>query len=253
MPAAARHGRLPRVNLPAASPFVNPDSAHHGPRREAGGASIIPPDANSFRRDQGATTAASSLRRAVPLARTEAGGAIGREALDCRHGGERRRDQARRGRRGAPPRAARCRRRAAPLDVPPAAPGPLPVVQSAGTVASGASIKAGERSTAKRETLNAVLCRCGRTDAGAAIGQEALDAGVGMFLSQPPTASTPSMRCPLTATSIELAMTSRDTDTMPSVTVGKPKTCGIAPASLRAAITRSTRGWMPALQGFIVE
>src|SRR5262249_49751371 len=40
---------------------------------------------------------------------------------------------------------------------------------------------------------------------------------------------------------------------MPSVTVGNPNTCGIALASLRASITRSTRGWMPALQGFIVE
>jgi hypothetical protein len=48
----------------------------------------------------------------------------------------------------------------------------------AATVAIGASIKAGERSTAKRETLNAVPCRCGRTDAGAAIGWEALDAGM---------------------------------------------------------------------------
>jgi hypothetical protein len=61
MPAAARNDRLPRVNLPARIAFVNPDSAHHGPRREAGGASIIPPDANSFRRDQGATTVAPSL------------------------------------------------------------------------------------------------------------------------------------------------------------------------------------------------
>ena len=39
---------------------------------------------------------------------------------------------------------------------------------------------------------------------------------------------------------------------MPSVTVGKPNTCGIAPAALSAAIARSTSGWMPALHGFIV-
>ena len=39
---------------------------------------------------------------------------------------------------------------------------------------------------------------------------------------------------------------------MPSVTVGTPNTCGIAPASCSAAIARSTSGWMPALQGFIV-
>ena len=40
---------------------------------------------------------------------------------------------------------------------------------------------------------------------------------------------------------------------MPSVTVGTPNTCGIAPAALSASIARSTSGWMPALQGFIVE
>jgi non-ribosomal peptide synthetase component F len=37
--APGRGIRLQAVNLPAASAFVNPDSAHHGPRREAGGAS----------------------------------------------------------------------------------------------------------------------------------------------------------------------------------------------------------------------
>ena len=83
----------------------------------------------------------------------------------------------------------------------------------------------------------------------------------GMFLSQPPTHTTPSISWPFTATSIESAMTSRETSEyfipsvpmpIPSVTVGKPKTCGIAPASLSAAIARSTRGWMPALHGFIV-
>jgi len=31
---AGRTVRLEGVNLPAARPFVNPDSAHHGPRRE---------------------------------------------------------------------------------------------------------------------------------------------------------------------------------------------------------------------------
>jgi hypothetical protein len=31
-------------------------------------------------------------RRAPPLRRTDAGGAIGRDALDCRHDGERRQD-----------------------------------------------------------------------------------------------------------------------------------------------------------------
>ena len=62
----------------------------------------------------------------------------------------------------------------------------------------------------------------------------------GMFLSQPPTTSTPSMHWPLTDVSIASAITSRDTSEyfmpsvpmpMPSVTVGTPNTCGIAPAS----------------------
>ncbi len=83
----------------------------------------------------------------------------------------------------------------------------------------------------------------------------------GMFLSQPPTHSTPSISWPCTATSIESAITSRDTSEyfmpsvpipMPSVTVGKPNTCGIAPSAESAAMARSTSGWMPALQGFIV-
>lgn len=73
----------------------------------------------------------------------------------------------------------------------------------------------------------------------------------GMFLSQPPTATTPSICWPLTATSIKSAITSRETSEyfmpsvpmpIPSVTVGKPKTWGIAPASLSAAIARSTSG-----------
>jgi hypothetical protein len=70
-PAAAGCGRLLGVK-PASRkrPFVNPDSAHLGPRREAGGASIIPPDA---------TAPLDTPRR---RARTVAGGATGREALD---------------------------------------------------------------------------------------------------------------------------------------------------------------------------
>ena len=62
----------------------------------------------------------------------------------------------------------------------------------------------------------------------------------GMFLSQPPHTSTPSIAWPLTAVSIASAITSRETSEyfiasvpmpMPSVTVGTPNTCGIAPAS----------------------
>src|SRR5437773_200745 len=84
----------------------------------------------------------------------------------------------------------------------------------------------------------------------------------GMFLSQPPTQRTPSISCPFTAVSIASAITSRETSEyfmpsvpmpMPSVAVGKPNTCGIAPATFTAAAARSTSGWMPALQGFMVE
>src|SRR5262245_59720626 len=84
----------------------------------------------------------------------------------------------------------------------------------------------------------------------------------GMFLSQPPTHSTPSISWPFTAVSIASAMTSRETSEyfmpsvpmpMPSVTVGNPNTWGIAPAAFTSATARSTSGWMPALQGFMVE
>src|SRR2546428_258364 len=83
-----------------------------------------------------------------------------------------------------------------------------------------------------------------------------------MFLSQPPKQITPSISWPFTAVSIASAITSRETSEyfipsvpmpIPLVTVGKPNACGIAPAAFTAARTRSTRGWMPALQGFIVE
>ena len=70
------------------------------------------------------------------------------------------------------------------------------------------------------------------------------------------------MHCPLTAVSIESAITSRETSEyfipsvpmpMPSVTVGKPNTCGFAPDCSSAASARSTSTWMPALHGFMVE
>jgi hypothetical protein len=116
MPAAARHGRLLGVKLPAARPpFVNPDSAYHGPRRKAGGASIIPPMqqlplpgdhhrgvelggeigggryASSPANRRGASSASRSMLTTCRCAGGNAGGAIGREALDWRHGGEWRR------------------------------------------------------------------------------------------------------------------------------------------------------------------
>ena len=84
----------------------------------------------------------------------------------------------------------------------------------------------------------------------------------GMFLSQPPMASTPSMNWLCTAVSIASAITSRETSEyfipsvpmeMPSVTVMVPNICGIAPAARAAASAASASGWMPALHGFMVE
>src|SRR5689334_25011717 len=69
----------------------------------------------------------------------------------------------------------------------------------------------------------------------------------GMFLSQPPRHSTPSMNCDCAAVSIASQITSRDTSEyfmpsvpieMPSVTVGKPKVCGMAPASDRKSVVQ---------------
>src|SRR6185503_5267681 len=80
----------------------------------------------------------------------------------------------------------------------------------------------------------------------------------GMFLSQPPTARTPSIDWPLTTVSIESAITSRETSEyfmpsvpieMPSATVIVPKTWGMTPASRSAAIARSDSVAIPALQG----
>jgi hypothetical protein len=143
--AAARQGRLPRVNLPAASPPLlipirritgrgasrSMPATCRAPRRavplrradacgalgrEALDAGMVASGAGSSRaspampaRGGGASIKARRARRgapprlpptcraprrAVPLARTDAGGALGREALDCRRDGERRQDQA---------------------------------------------------------------------------------------------------------------------------------------------------------------
>ena len=40
---------------------------------------------------------------------------------------------------------------------------------------------------------------------------------------------------------------------MPSLAVGKPHVCGIAPAAFKASTARSTSDRMPALHGNIVE
>jgi hypothetical protein len=84
----------------------------------------------------------------------------------------------------------------------------------------------------------------------------------GMFLSQPPTAITPSMLSACTAVSIESAITSRDTSEyfmpsvpmeIPSETVIVPKICGIAPAFFSACSARSASSFNPLLQGVMVE
>ena len=76
----------------------------------------------------------------------------------------------------------------------------------------------------------------------------------GMFLSQPPITSTPSMLCPCTAVSIESAITSRETREyfmpsvpieMPSETVMVPKVCGIAPAFFAAVSARTAENVQP--------
>ena len=73
----------------------------------------------------------------------------------------------------------------------------------------------------------------------------------GMFLSHAPTTSVPSIICPLTEVSIASAITSRETSEyfipsvpipIPSVTVGTPNICGIAPAPRSASMARSTSG-----------
>ena len=82
-----------------------------------------------------------------------------------------------------------------------------------------------------------------------------------MFLSQPPTATTPSMLCAPQAVSIESAMTSRETREyfipsvpieIPSLTVMVPKSCGIAPAARTAASARRASTSSPALHGVMV-
>ncbi len=84
----------------------------------------------------------------------------------------------------------------------------------------------------------------------------------GLFLSQPPSTSTPSIHWPCTVISTQSAMTSREISEyfmpsvpidMPSEMVGTPKSCGLAPASLIAFTATSASGWRPALQGVIVE
>ena len=83
----------------------------------------------------------------------------------------------------------------------------------------------------------------------------------GMFLSQPPTASRPSMLSALTTVSMASAITSRDTSEyfIPSVpieiaslTVMVPNICGIVPAPLSAASAREASAPRPRLQGVML-
>ena len=83
----------------------------------------------------------------------------------------------------------------------------------------------------------------------------------GMFLSQPPITSTPSIHWPPTQVSTQSAMTSRETRLyfmpsvpidMPSLMVGVPKTCGLAPAARRPSTAASASFCRPELQGVIV-
>ena len=83
----------------------------------------------------------------------------------------------------------------------------------------------------------------------------------GMFLSQPPTASTPSMLWPLQAVSMASAITSRLTREyfipsvpmeIPSLTVMVPNICGMPPACRAASSARLARSFSPTLQGVMV-
>ena len=84
----------------------------------------------------------------------------------------------------------------------------------------------------------------------------------GMFLSQPPITSTPSIHWPPTQVSTQSAITSRETRlyfmpsvpiAMPSLMVGVPKICGLAPASFRASTAASASRCSPLLHGVMVE
>ncbi len=84
----------------------------------------------------------------------------------------------------------------------------------------------------------------------------------GMFLSQPPITTTPSIHWPWAAVSMQSAMTSREISEyfmpsvpidMPSEMVGVPKICGLASEALMAATAASARRCRPELHGVMVE
>ena len=83
----------------------------------------------------------------------------------------------------------------------------------------------------------------------------------GMFLSQPPMTSTPSIHWPPTQVSTQSAMTSRETRlyfmpsvpmAMPSLMVGVPKICGLAQLALSSSTAASASFCRPLLQGVMV-
>ena len=83
----------------------------------------------------------------------------------------------------------------------------------------------------------------------------------GMFLSQPPTAITPSRLCARHTVSIESAITSRDTSEhfmpsvpieMPSLTVIVPNICGMPPVSWIARAARAESSPRPSLHGVML-
>jgi hypothetical protein len=83
----------------------------------------------------------------------------------------------------------------------------------------------------------------------------------GMFLSQPPMTSTPSIHWPPTQVSTQSAMTSRETRlyfmpsvpiAMPSLMVGTPNTCGLAPLAFSCSTAASASFCRPLLQGVMV-
>src|SRR2546427_9763013 len=83
----------------------------------------------------------------------------------------------------------------------------------------------------------------------------------GMFLSHPPTASTPSMHWALQTVSTESAITSRETSEyfipsvpieIPSLTVIVPNNCGITPSVRSVASARRASTSSPRLHGVSV-
>ena len=83
----------------------------------------------------------------------------------------------------------------------------------------------------------------------------------GMFLSQPPTTTTPSIHWPCTQVSTQSEITSRLTSeyfmpsvpiAMPSEMVGVPKIWALPPASSMPATAASASFCSPLLQGVIV-